>query len=363
MVRRGAPPQWGRGGQSTGENPKIQRKLPIRADAAGLLQLSQDAGLKQVERIVIPQLKAWKWNPDLATHALKALAKRGFVRLCLHTLNVMRRSEVTPLTAHYNAALAASAEVKEWTVTLFLLERMQQDEAAVNDDTVKETMRSCKAWERALEFWMLLRSRDTGLSVASHNHAMAAMIQAPKLALEIFENVRDDPGLGADGMSYSLAIACYGRLQQWKDSLRMMEEMSNNALVPEALHFASAISALGRSSEWERSVSLWQDVKAGADAGGFFAIVTTLAHQQKWSLALEVLKEMIAEDLDPKQTMQGIVSKVVDRSGQRTEARPKGGRGKPRGRQRIKGMREKCANGREDARENSPDFDERHFAS
>lgn len=81
--------------------------------------------------------------------------------------------------------------------------------------------------------------------------------------------------------------------------------------------------------------------------------MTTLAHQQKWSLALEVLKEMIAEepprqkdltccekskkidltadfqcltrvgaaliatlatlhqDLDPKQTMQGIVSKVV----------------------------------------------------
>ena len=38
--------------------------------------------------------------------------------------------------------------------------------------------------------------------VASHNHAMAAMIQAPKLALEIFENVRDDPGLGADGMSH-----------------------------------------------------------------------------------------------------------------------------------------------------------------
>jgi hypothetical protein len=31
---------------------------------------------------------------------------------------------------------------------------------------------------------------------------MAAMIQAPKLALEIFENVRDDPGLGADGMSH-----------------------------------------------------------------------------------------------------------------------------------------------------------------
>jgi hypothetical protein len=195
MVRRGAPPQWGRGGQSTGENPKIQRWLGLQRwklwklwkhivdveiverpqrtchhvysmftvclqyfavatgweiempkilqetsypsgcswtaaaeydskghtfhwDGSSAVQNAfwpkvpfqgQDAGLKQVERIVIPQLKvgrgrwgrsevvvvflwklcviwtnfgqhlwdlqAWKWNPDLATHALKALAR------------------------------------------------------------------------------------------------------------------------------------------------------------------------------------------------------------------------------------------------------------------------------------------------
>eukprot|EP00438_Fugacium_kawagutii_P028990 Skav211312 [mRNA] locus=scaffold3605:61742:63592:+ [translate_table: standard] len=123
MGRRGAVPQWGRGQGSC-------RKLPIRADAAGLLQLREGAKFKEVQDIVTPQLKAWKWNPDLATHALKALAKRGFVKLCLDTLDVMRASEVTPLTAHYNAALTGCSDLKVWPVTLFLLEKMQEDQAA-----------------------------------------------------------------------------------------------------------------------------------------------------------------------------------------------------------------------------------------
>ena len=45
-----------------------------------------------------------------------------------------------------------------------------------------------------------------------------------------------------------------------------------------------------------RILETWIPEQAGADAGGFFAIVTTLAHQQRWSQALEVLTEMTAEE-------------------------------------------------------------------
>eukprot|EP00434_Breviolum_minutum_P038144 symbB.v1.2.033827.t1/scaffold4257.1/size42297/1 len=57
------PPEPGGSGSSRPERTsdsraKIQRKLPIRADAAGLLQLRRNAPMKQVQRIVNPLLKA-----------------------------------------------------------------------------------------------------------------------------------------------------------------------------------------------------------------------------------------------------------------------------------------------------------------
>ena len=52
---------------------------------------------------------------------------------------------------------------------------------------------------------------------------MAAMIQAPKLALEIFENVRDDPGLGADGMSHLVPQWLDGF--QWKILYIQMDDL------------------------------------------------------------------------------------------------------------------------------------------
>eukprot|EP00913_Durusdinium_trenchii_P024994 g23459.t1 len=70
---------WGNSGEGTGDRDgvSLQRKLPIRADAAGLLQLGPRVSEAAVRRKVQPLLKAWKWNPELATHVLKTLAKPG----------------------------------------------------------------------------------------------------------------------------------------------------------------------------------------------------------------------------------------------------------------------------------------------
>eukprot|EP00913_Durusdinium_trenchii_P024993 g23458.t1 len=92
-------------------------------------------------------------------------------------------------------------------------------------------MGSC-SWPKAMTMWMLLRNAP-GLSVTSHNHVMGAVgPSAPATALEIFHNFAQD-GVVADAMSFNEAIACYGRLGQWQESLQQLEEMSKRDLVPE----------------------------------------------------------------------------------------------------------------------------------
>lgn len=72
---------WGRPRDfqpGNGERVKMQRRLPIRADAAGLLRLGPRPTVAQVRRVLEPQLRQWSWSPELATHALKTLATLGF---------------------------------------------------------------------------------------------------------------------------------------------------------------------------------------------------------------------------------------------------------------------------------------------
>ena len=94
----------------------MQRRLPIRADAAGLLRLGPGPTVAEVRQVLEPQLRHWSWSPELATHALKTLATLGcsiswlwgafksgrelpkvrkshFAKTSLQTLKVMRSSE------------------------------------------------------------------------------------------------------------------------------------------------------------------------------------------------------------------------------------------------------------------------------
>ncbi|CAJ1377898.1 unnamed protein product [Effrenium voratum] len=223
--------RWGRG-QTGPERQKVQtklqRKLPIRADAAGLLQLHPRAPFRSVRLLVEPQLKEWKWNPDLAAHVLKTLAMHSQARTATQTLQVMRCNEVTPLAAHYNAALAACRKLRRSQMAELLLKFMRQDQVLPNDDTVGEALR-CGSWEWALQLWQTLR--DPKLTVASHNHAMAVLQPEPNLALQVFEELKTWQ-LAPDADSFVQGITAVGALGDWQRSLDLLQSMRRRDLAP-----------------------------------------------------------------------------------------------------------------------------------
>ncbi|CAE7228853.1 MRL1 [Symbiodinium natans] len=291
-----------------------RQRLPVKQGNTGLLEL-RSVKYRNVERALRPVLQDWKWNPDLATFELRTLANNALGKLAFQVCQVMRKNEVTPLTAHFNFALNACRQ-DVWPLSLEILSDMAQDQVSPDELTVKEAMQNCcQRWRNTLFLFTYFRQMP-GLELASFRNVLGTLLEKPmrwKEALTLWEEMTESD-VTPDATCWAQIIKWHGISGTWEESLRLLKLAEQANLDRPELPFNGALFAMGRARQWQASLHIHARMKSQEleiAQHGYRDVVMTCATGDRWQLAIRFLSEMVEEDLDPDRSFSSLVREIA----------------------------------------------------
>ena len=224
--------------------------------------------------------KAEKWQPALALFAqmlsatiqadvkaysatISAAEKGGRWECALAMLNDMEHSLLRGDRVIYSAAISACEKKAEWQRAFLLLlglrvKRLRNDLIACN-----ASISACEKgerWNTACALMDKACCNDLQVDIITFNSLLRALGNAGQWQTS-FQVLHDDAQLVEFGLfAFSAAIGACERGFKWRESLRLLVDLSRRSWVGNVMTHNSALFACARAEEWEIALWLFTDL-------------------------------------------------------------------------------------------------------
>eukprot|EP00931_Biecheleriopsis_adriatica_P105630 TRINITY_DN80188_c0_g1_i1.p1 TRINITY_DN80188_c0_g1~~TRINITY_DN80188_c0_g1_i1.p1 ORF type:complete len:290 (+),score=56.55 TRINITY_DN80188_c0_g1_i1:27-872(+) len=121
-------------------------------------------------------------------------------------------------------------------------------------------------------------------------------------ALHLLQIMRAEWNVSPNLVAWNAVLASCGAA--WQQSLRLLQEIPDNSLHPDAISFNTAILSCSSAGRWEWSLQLLQDMhlhQVSPSSVTCSAIISALASGQRLHMALQALSSLHFQDLRPNE--------------------------------------------------------------
>ncbi|CAK9047939.1 unnamed protein product [Durusdinium trenchii] len=223
---------------------------------------------------------------------ISACEKGGHWALALHFLSLTKDADVIC----YSAAMSACEKGEQWPSALQLLQQMPLRRCAPNTVSYNAAISACEngsCWEEALQLFESMVLRKLQPNVRTFN-ALISACPGWQMAAGLFGELRRlvlDPTV----VSYN---ALMGRLEtdgsaHWDESLRLLEELQEKAILPDVLTFNTAIAVnRQRKPVVNKLLAAMRSKNLVPDVISYNSAISSCQANSDWHDALQFLDEM-----------------------------------------------------------------------
>ena len=149
----------------------------------------------------------------------------------------------------------------------------------------------------------LLRSLGPLRSLKEYTMAIGAFGRAQdgKAAMALLDDMHQR-SVAADVVCFSAAITACGRSGLWQRAVVLLDEMQQRGVSPNVVSFGAAIAACEKGGQWERALQLLEQMDARQIAPNAYCFNSAIAACEKggqWERALLLLERMEAHGIAP----------------------------------------------------------------
>lgn len=289
----------------------------------------------EIAKMMLLEMDKAKVEPNSFTFyaAIRVCSRYGKAGEALRLIREMRAKGVDPFRGTYNAALSACRAGGAWQEAVSLLTEIRQSRlpgSVFNHNLALSTCAEAGQWEEALSLLKKMKTTegseaDTEPDVISHNICISACARAGRWeeAVETLRGMSESGTVSPDVISFSSAISACQRARQWETAVSLLREMPSRGLKPNSITYNAAMTACIRAKRGDKALELFEEMAtaSGSRLGNGNASGSNIVERDRasyncaitacncmirgddegepWRRALEILRRMPEEDVEP----------------------------------------------------------------